>query len=356
MNTLYEKLIALSEDDDTPFYHSDQELGNEHYRIFSYHFTDKDSWLLPGALESRGIMFEVDENGNMIRLASRPMQKFFNKGEIDFIDYKNPRRVMDKADGSLISTYLDANGNLRVKSKASLHSDHAVASMNWLSKHPAAAEYLERWAKYNYTANLEWVSPDPLFRIVLHYNEAELILLNLRNNETGEYVYPETDPTCPASLHTADVHKLEVLEEYEKLVGIEGFVVVDEGDNWYKLKTPWYLERHRAKDFINQPHAFIELVLKDEADDVFAMIADQPEVLAEMQELQHKVITKANSIVNLVTAYWNLNKELDRKEYAIKGQSELDNFSFGLAMKYYTTGIEPNWNERLLTQIKKMEW
>jgi len=137
---------------------------------------------------------------------------------------------------------------------------------------------------------------------------------------------------------------------------IEGFVVVDINGNWFKTKLNWYLERHRAKDFVNQPSAFIELVLKDEADDVFALLEDQPVVLKEMQDLQHKVINKANTLVNSVTMYWKTNKDLSRKDYAIKGKGELDILEFALAMMFYTTGEEPNWNQFLLKQIKKIAW
>ncbi len=90
MKELYNNLLALCENDDTPFFMSDQVLGeDEFYKIFSYHFTDKDSWLLPGALESRGIMFETTEGGDFIRIASRPMQKFFNRGESIRINKSN---------------------------------------------------------------------------------------------------------------------------------------------------------------------------------------------------------------------------------------------------------------------------
>jgi len=75
-----------------------------------------------------------------------------------------------------------------------------------------------------------------------------------------------------------------------------------------------------------------------------------------MQALQHKVITVANRFVNTVTKYWQDNKDLERKEYAIKGQAELVGFEFPLAMKYYTNGNEPDWNKFLLVQSKKIEW
>jgi T4 RnlA family RNA ligase len=70
--------VITGDNDDTPFFFSDQVLREgEFYRIFSYHFTNKESWLLPSAMESRGIMFETTEGGEFMRIASRPMQKVF---------------------------------------------------------------------------------------------------------------------------------------------------------------------------------------------------------------------------------------------------------------------------------------
>ena len=94
MKELYNNLMALCDNDDTPFFYSDQvkSLGRdglEYYRIFSYHFTNKESWLLPSALEARGIMFETTDSGEFIRIASRPMQKFFNRGESIRINKSN---------------------------------------------------------------------------------------------------------------------------------------------------------------------------------------------------------------------------------------------------------------------------
>ena len=147
-----------------------------------------------------------------------------------------------------------------------------------------------------------------------------------------------------------------ILNMLDTAINIEGYVVIDTNGNWYKLKTPWYLERHRAKDFINQPLAFVALVLKEEADDVFGLIADQPELHDEMVLLQHKIIKKANTIVNNVTKYYLDNKDLDRKSFAIKGQAELHGFEFPLAMMYYGRRVEPNWTEFLLNVVKKIDW
>lgn len=353
MNELYNNLMALCNNDDTPFYFADQSIvPGEFYRIFSYHFTDKDSWLLTDALEARGIMFEIDRSGNPLRIASRPMQKFFNKGEVDFIDYGTPHRIMVKADGSLISSYMNATGKLCVKSKTSIGSDYARLAQELLEADEDLYEFVLFHESMGRTVNMELVSPDPFYRIVVYYAEPRLIVLNIRDRYTGEYI--DMDEIPDNYFTGAVTHaELEVLEEAK---GIEGYVVIDDKGNWWKEKCPWYLERHRAKDFVNSPLAFVELCLKDEADDVYALMADQPEVLAELQELQHKVISKANYIINTVTDYWATNKDLSRKDYAIKGQEELHPVQFPVAMQYYGAENEPNWKSYFLKMIKKINW
>ncbi len=76
------------------------------------------------AQKFRGIMFEMDGD-TPIRIASRPMEKFFNLNENPMtmgIDISDVEYIMDKADGSLVSSYVD-DGYLYLKSKTSLYSD-----------------------------------------------------------------------------------------------------------------------------------------------------------------------------------------------------------------------------------------
>ncbi len=352
MKTLYNNLKALTLDEATPFYSSIQVASNtEVYEIFSYHFTDRDSWGKPDALEARGIMFEVDHKTmEPIRLAARPMPKFFNEEET-VVEYSDPVYAMNKADGSLISSYADQRGDIKLKSKTSIASDYALLAMELLDADAELKDWVTACDRVGYTVNMELVSPDPKFRIVLHYAETKLIVLNVRHRETGKYMFDN----IPKKYFAGTV-SLEKLKNLENETNIEGYVVIDINDNWYKKKCGWYLTRHRAKDFVNRPDAFIELVLKDEADDVFSLLADQPEILKEMEELQHAVVEKSNRIINTVSEYWIYNYKLDRKEYAIKGKADLSPLEFPLAMKYYTTGTEPDWNKFLLGWIKKIEW
>jgi len=359
MQQLFNELMNLSLNADTPFYHADQEGElDERYRIFGYHFTDSDSWLLPSALESRGIMFEIDKDDDPVRLAARPMPKFFNysakskQGEAtSFTNYGDPIRAMNKADGSLISTYSDFDGDIRCKSKMSINSRYAHLAQDILYNDPVLLDFVVNADRCGYTVNMEVVSPDPKFRIVLHYPEEKLIVLNARHRTLGTYMAMSE---IPSQYFTGFV-ELDVLDRLSTDINVEGYVVQDDSGNWWKEKCDWYLERHRAKDFVNQPLAFIKLVLAEEADDIYTLLADQPEVLQEMQELQRNATSIANTIINTVTAYYNDNKDLIQKDYAIKAKAELEWLEFALAMQFYSKG-EPDWNQWFTKKIKKIDW
>lgn len=79
---LFDNLMALCEYDRTKFFYTDVNLSlGTTGRIFNYNYASYSDWLLPDALECRGIMFEIDAEGNPIKILSRPMEKFFNLNE-----------------------------------------------------------------------------------------------------------------------------------------------------------------------------------------------------------------------------------------------------------------------------------
>jgi len=356
---LYKDLLALCEGEKTPFYFKDFPLLGEFYRVFSYHAAIPRDFACEASLESRGIMFQTNNSGEYIRIASRPMQKFFNRGEHPKYDIDGSIEVvMDKVDGSLMSTFLTGNGHLDLKSKTSLNSDHANLSRKILEADNFLYGALEDLELSGYTVNMEFVTPDPRYRIVLHYDKHGLIVLNARHRETGEYLpRGELERLFGdyAYRYLVGLGSVEDLVDFKDQKGIEGYVVIDEFDQWAKLKTPWYIERHRAKDFINRPIAFIELVIKEEIDDVMALL-DQEEVRKQAEEWIWKVTRKMNGIINRVTRHYRQNKSLSRKDFAIKSKSALSNDEFSLAMMYYAKGEEPDWNDFFLRRVKKIDW
>ena len=363
MELLYQHMMKLCEGEKTPFYMKDFPLGGKLYRVFSYHAAIPRDFAEPTTLEARGIMFEVRDDGRPIRIASRPMQKFFNKGEhpafdIPSLEPADVVAIYEKADGSLISSFMH-DGEVRVKSKTSLFSDHAKAAQEFLYGDDwllAAVEQLER---EGYTVNMEWVSPDPKFRIVVHYSNPGLIVLNARHRESGLYLPRDILETIFGNLsqggYLTKKYDHYCLTSYIDTSMMEGYVVVGANGEWIKLKTPWYLERHRAKDFINRPTAFIEMVIKDELDDVMALL-DQEDVRRQAEEWAFIVTRLMNETINRVTEFYRENRELSRKDYAIKAQSALTKNEFTLAMMYFAKQEEPDWKAFFLKQVKKIDW
>ena len=346
---LYKQLMALSDEDKNSkkaFYWVDQVRDGVTYRIFLYRMCSYTDFLRPGALESRGIMYCIGEHDPI--LVCRTMPKFFNLHENPItmnLDLTQASHAEMKMDGSLISTYIhapkDQDVSLCLKSKGALASEQAMAAEEWLFQQ---ASWKLQWelrciAFAGYTINMEWCAPDN--RIVIGYQNAGLTILNVRNNKTGEYL--PRDHFTPESeigkIWTNFVEPEIVTPNWVESIpqmtsGIEGYIV-HIGDMWVKIKTEWYLTQHRAKDSINSDRRLYETVLAEATDDLRTLFHDDPIVIQRIEWMEENVEILYNNIVSNVESYYDDNKELERKEYAIKGKSALSKHEFGLAMSKY---------------------
>ncbi len=352
---LWEDLSVLVKNNEA-FYFVDQELDGLWYRIFSYRLASYTDFLAPGAVECRGVMFEIEkfEDGGDVepyRVASMPMQKFWNLNEnpntMD-LDLSKIKEMTLKADGSLISTYLH-NGEVRLKSKTSLSSDQAIAAMKWLDKPENVS--LKRDLRYlcydnalgNCTVNMEWCAPDN--RIVIGYENPHLTILNVRDNLTGQYIDAATIFKKYWDLAEFWITKClpnpgretyaEFVSHIPQMTGVEGYVIELESGQRVKIKTEWYLVQHRAKDSINSPRRLFEAVVEEAIDDLRTLFATDPIVIKMIEEMELKVDKIYNHLVSTVEKFYETNKHLDRKEYAILGQAELERLYFSLAMNLY---------------------
>lgn len=379
---LYNELMALVEESEA-FYYKDFLAEGVIYRIFNYRLASYTEFLRPSALECRGHMFEVTDDtreAKAIRLASLPCEKFFNLNENPMtmdLDLSTAKEVAVKADGSLISTYshhLDwVNGApgsvLRLKTKGSLYSDQAIDAQCWLDL-PQNAPFkkeLEGAAALNYTVIMEWVAPNN--RIVLPYDKPNLIVLGVRNNDNGDYVLNE-DVDADVFPNILDrwvsFEKMDdtvsFADSVPNLQGVEGFVVLLESGQRVKMKTEWYLALHHTKDNINSPRRLFEAVLEEATDDMRTLFVDDIQALGTITEMELFVEEKYNHMADTVERFYERNKHLERKDYAILGQEELDRLYFGLAMaKYlgkevsYKEAMKKNWKHYGLRDIEENE-
>ena len=372
MKKLYNTLLALTIDSEAFFFKEDT-LENAIYRIFNYRLANYTEFMKEGALECRGIMFEVDSVGEFVRIVCRPMAKFFNLYEnpstID-LDLSKVIRLMEKADGSLISSFLHKSKPL-LKSKGSLNSDQANDANAYLyhREHLDLLTLVDFIVKQNFTVNFEWCSPTN--RIVLAYDNPELKILNVRHNITGDYLdiwegeHFRNHPTMVKYRvgHFEHDNPVEFLASVPDMTeSIEGFVCEMEDGTFFKIKTLAYLSLHKSKDSINSPRRLYEAVLYEATDDLRSLFHDDPVAISIITEMEEKVDKLYNHVVDTVEKFYASNKNSERKEYAIAGQKELDKKFFGLAMNLYLGNdfsykefMVKRWKDFGIKDVEKVE-
>ena len=365
----YDLLIQLTEID-SEFFYAEQILDNKVYHIFNYRLASYESFMNPKvvdsyiALSARGIMFDVTDKEN-IKIVSRPMNKFFNieQGEVDRSNMKLVG-YMDKLDGSLISTYLH-NGELKLKTKGSIKSEQAVAAMEWLDlpENSEMKNFLKFHAsKNNLTVNMEWTAPDN--QIVLFYPEASLRILNMVNNENGKILTAEN--IDKENLVNKDIfvksHKIpnmsldNIIENIRNEQGNEGYILefsdFEGNSHLVKVKNIWYVNLHQIKSNLNTTAKIIETIIDETSDDVRVLFAEDKHFLDNITRLENVVSPRISKIEADIEKFYSDNKELSRKDYAIKAQAELQPY-MSLAMNLYI-GKETNYKEFFKKNIDKI--
>ncbi|QQG32097.1 RNA ligase [Citrobacter phage CkP1] len=362
MKKLFKNLMALCDEADESkfFYRDDISPSGLKYRIFSYNYASYSDWIRPDALECRGIMFEMIDD-KPVRIASRPMEKFFNLNETPFtmnLDLSKAKYMLDKADGSLVSTFLDGN-ILKFKSKSSIKSEQSYFSTAMLteSRHEALLARLLDLASDGFTANFEYVSPDN--RIVLPYQEKQLILLNIRDNDTGEYVdYEDIFKDGVLRQYLVQRHEItdsNFVEDIRKLTDIEGFVFVMEDGLRFKLKTDWYCALHHTKDSITNNERLFESIVNNASDDLKAMFAGDEFAVNKINKFEENYLKYLGESLHLINTTYHELRGRDRKDYAIESQNRANKsglgFLFSIIMKMYNGGMDHDTRVKNLSEL-----
>jgi T4 RnlA family RNA ligase len=352
---LFNGLIALVNESETPFTKTVLPLDGKTYNVFTYELPSYSDFKKPYALEARGIMFEVDDGGDFIRLASLTPSKFFNYKENPFtmnLDLNRIDLVMNKLDGSMMSTYLH-DGRVKLKSKANLTSEHANIANELLENDSFdhLHEFLQNMVENDFTVTLEYTSPKN--QIVLFYPDDKLTVLSVRDHETMKTVpyekvkewmklYQCEDCLVPNLAEKYQNDYTQFIESVKDISDrIEGFVVVLEDGTTFKIKTDAYNSLHKNKDsLIVTPKNLFEAVVLETSDDIKAMYHDQPEVIQLIEDMEDRVRKIFHEIKN-VQHFYTQNKGLDKRDYAIKAKNELASSYFPIAMGAYLNPEKP---------------
>lgn len=338
MNDLYLKLVGLTKKSAAgSFYKKSTVLPigpniSKTFDLFSYNYIlPYDEWNKnPESYECRGSVF-VD--GEMV---CRPMKKFFNFGEdgrslsTKYL-HENVEFAMDKLDGSLISSCVIKNidGVTKkwiLKSSGSFESDVLIKANKFINKkeNKQIRLFIEQCADQNCTVNMEYIAPDN--QIVVQYNKEELKILNVRNIETGEYLYmrehpDEMDPYWVKD--KTDFILSHTFDELFNLDGIEGWVIILKDGSMWKFKTKWYMQLHNllAPLITDNSNALIKIILNGDIDDLRNIAKDSNNFdyqLKKADEFEQHIRNFISRSIDRIQRYYRSNSGLAIKQLAIK--------------------------------------
>jgi RNA ligase len=268
--------------------------------------------------ECRGITFDAE--GNLI---CRKFHKFFNVGEkeetqLNKINLYEPHIVLEKLDGSCVIPQPSPDGFV-LTTKSGV-TDISQQAEEFISDKPHYAKFIHSMFDGKLTPIFEWVSRKN--RIVVDYENDNLILTAIRNTEMGNYL-PYFNMLDLAEhwnipvVQAVDGLAVQNIELFVKQIreweDSEGVVLRFDTGHMVKIKSDQYVLHHKTKDAINQEKNVISIILNDDVDDLIPLLT--PEDATRIQEFQHAFWLAFEDVAGEI---YDLYRQID------KGQSQKD--------------------------------
>lgn len=350
----YEQALELCSVEEAPFYESKMVVDGFNVSVFNYRLAQYKDFAYPipdkpelKGYEMRGLTFVFNEDGSLFNRYVL-LEKFFNLNQVPESLYSVVKNykikfVNNKEDGSIASFVKLPNGKIVGKSKMGFDNDQADG-INRVYKTNKEVKSLVDWAlDNNIVPVFEYVAPNN--RIVLRYPSEELILLRLRDNATGKHIDIRDHLDKVGSIRVApfedEIKDLDQLIELTATqVDKEGSIVTCEDEHgrdfFFKLKTPWYCERHGLlTEDLYREHIIIGYILDDKIDDILGQI---PEDEKEAHIRINKIITIVKKAISdkvseIEKSYEQFVKSgISKKDYAINHRKNNSNFGFVMNM------------------------
>jgi T4 RnlA family RNA ligase len=350
----YEQALELCSGEEGAFYESKMVVDGFNVSVFNYRLAQYKDFSNPvpekpelKGYEMRGLTFIFNEDGSLFNRYVL-LEKFFNLNQVPESLYSVVKNykikfVNNKEDGSIASFVKLPNGKIVGKSKMGFDNDQADG-INRIYKTNKDIKSLVDWALNNNIVPIfEYVAPNN--RIVLRYPGEELILLRLRDNATGKHIDIRDHLDKVGSVRVApfedEIKDLDQLIELTATqVDKEGSIVTCEDENgrdfFFKLKTPWYCERHGLlTEDLYREHVLIGYILDDKIDDILGQIPeDEKEAhirINKMISIVKKALT--DKVSEIEKTYEKFVKSgISKKDYAINQRKGNPNFGFVMNM------------------------
>ena len=356
----YEECLEMCSKEEAAFYESKMVVNGYNVSVFNYRLAQYKDFVTPlenkpdvKAYEMRGLTFVFNEDGSLFNRFIL-LEKFFNINQVPESMYSIVKNykikfVNNKEDGSIASFIKLPNGKVVGKSKMGFDNDQANGINRIYKTNPDVKKFVDWSLDNDYVAVFEYVAPHN--RIVLRYSTEELILLRLRDNKTGKHIDIRDHIDKLGSIKVAPFEDEfkdldDLIEVVAKQVDKEGCIVTaedEEGrDFFFKLKTPWYCERHGLlTNDLYREHILINYILDDKIDDILGQIPEEEVEAHERINKMISIVKKAivDKVADIEKSYQVfVDMGMDRKEYALKWRTKDKNFGYVMAM---AKGVDP---------------
>lgn len=328
----YEQAVAITQGNEC-FYEKKTEVNGVQVSVFNYRLAQFKDFDKPiegsdlNAYELRGLTFVHEASGIKRYLM---LHKFFNLNQVpgyqyDEVKHLEVNRVQDKCDGSMVRCLL-IGGQLVAKTKMDFTNEQCSMAMEVVNHKIKLKQFILETLARGEVAIFELVSANN--RIVLPYQNTDLILLQIRNEETGEYadIYNHDlvlkyGVTCSKSEELAPLDTFVARAEVEE--NIEGWVLTlvcpTSGTRMMmKKKTKWYCDLHGLlSENLVRENKIMELILSDTMDDAMAQVDETDIRRKYAEDIQKATIVYLEGQLHEVMAL-KANYKGDRKAYALE--------------------------------------
>jgi T4 RnlA family RNA ligase len=342
----YEDCLEMCSKEDSPFYESKMQLDGFNISVFNYRLAQYKDFVTPlpnkpqvKAYEMRGLTFIFNNDGSLYKRYIL-LEKFFNLNQVPESMYSIVKNykikfVNEKEDGSIASFIKLPNGKIYGKSKMSFENDQAIGITNIYKSNKDVNGFVNWCMNNDITPIFEYVAPHN--RIVLRYSKEELILLRLRDNKTGKHIDIKDHLDKLGSIKIApfkdDFKDLDSLIELTATeIDKEGYVIQAEDENgkdfFFKLKTPWYCERHGLlTEDLYKENIIIGYILDDKIDDILGQIPEEEveareRILKIVDIIKRSISKKIHSIDELYKKFVEMGK--NKRDFALKYRRDKD--------------------------------
>lgn len=282
----------------------------------------------PIVLECRGLILDWDWN-----VLRRPFDRFFNYGEADNQDFDFKNSVcMEKLDGSLIPAWwnpFEKRWCFGTRGTAFAECECNSGRMFFEiiddcfmtdSKESVADTIFYEDQTYIF----ELCSPEN--RVVVPYSETSLVLIGVRDNDTGDYFsIKECEEVVDAlKIHdvkvrmpnTYNLHELDSIHKSLEDTGIklEGYVFWNpETNERVKIKSIQYVAIHHLRDNGNlNPKRICELVFANETSEYLQYFESDKKFFDPWIDAYGVMVEAIHFYYEVISKY-----ELTQKEYAM---------------------------------------